>query len=411
VSVPNILLIGWNEDWLTSLDRNLPERSVTVLEERDLYAGKGLAAKRAHHPVLGEVRFTAYQQADDYRPDARRLAAEQPFDAVLPGLEYAVEAAAVVADELGLPGAGSAAAATLRDKAALRRAAERAGIANPAFREVTSVAELREFASGREVVLKPANRQASLGVQLLTEDDDLDAAWRDCVTADEGVQVADRPMRWTYLVEERLAGDVYSVEALVCEGEVAFANVTRQDTAPGRHPVKTAHLLPAPPAPGVDRLPELTGRLANAAGFRTGVLHAEWIVGSAGPHLVECAGRPPGDFVVDLVHLAHGVDLYRETMRALAGQPVDLAPGDPGFAAIRFVHAARSGVLVRVEGVERARETPGVERIVTQPAGVHIHPAKTLWDRVAAAIATGRTADEAHATATTAAGHLVPVVE
>jgi hypothetical protein len=57
-----------------------------------------------------------YQQSDRFRQDIARLAAEMPVRAILPGLEYSVEAAAVAAELQGLPGGGPAAARILRDK-------------------------------------------------------------------------------------------------------------------------------------------------------------------------------------------------------------------------------------------------------------------------------------------------------
>jgi len=67
----------------------------------------------------------------------------------------------------GLPGAGYGAATVLRDKEVLRKVSAAAGIANPESVPVSGPAEVAALMArwGRPVVLKPANRQASLGTQ------------------------------------------------------------------------------------------------------------------------------------------------------------------------------------------------------------------------------------------------------
>ncbi len=387
----------------------LPPHSVIVLEERDLYEGKRIAGRWGEgHPALREVRFTEYQQSERFLADIRRLAAEGPVRSVLPGLEYSVEAAAMAAELLGLPGAGTPAARILRDKLLLRAACAAAGLATPRFAEVTSAEGLAAFAAGRPCVVKPANRQASLGVLLLDGRDDAGAAWRECVGADEGVQMAHRPMRWRYLAEDRLTGPEYSVEALVLDGGVAFTNVTRKRVHPGRHPIERGHVVPAPPGPGVDALPQAMAELVAAVGFGTGLLHAEWIVDGDRPVLIECAGRPPGDWIIDLIDLTQGVDLYAATERSLAGQRPRLSAGPgPGpiapYAAVEFLVPTSTGTVVDVAGADAAAEVSGVHRVpLVRAPGDVIASLDSSWCRLAAVIGTGP--DPAAAEAAAAGG-------
>lgn len=210
----HIVMMGYNEDWLTALDAVASPGSVTVIEEPDLYHGKGIAERAGRHACLDTVRLSAYQQSADAVAAAVEIAEVRPLRAVLPGLEYAVQAAANAAHALELPGAGPDAATALRDKLRLRRLTAERGMPAPAFAEVAGPQDIRAFqVAGRRSVLKPANRQASLGVILLEPGDDADAAWQACTEADEGPQVARRKMTWRYLIEERLDGQEISVEA------------------------------------------------------------------------------------------------------------------------------------------------------------------------------------------------------
>ncbi|MFI0260545.1 ATP-grasp domain-containing protein [Streptomyces sp. NPDC017056] len=393
-----LLLIGYNDAALAALDSCRPAGSVTLIEEKDLWEAKGLAPRAAKHACLGPVEFARYQQDDQFLSVVAGLG---PFDAVAAGLEYAVLAAAQAAELLGLPGPGVGAATVLRDKLLLRETTSAAGMAGPAFQEIRSAADIARFAQGGPCVVKPAGRQASLGVLLLDAGADVQEAWRYCSQADEGRQLANRPMEWRYLAEERMHGPEFSTEALVRDGKVLFCNVTRKHTLPGPQPVEIGHTI------GVQDDPvwrQETERLIAAVGFGSGILHAEWVRTGTGPQLIECAARPPGDRILELVDLAYGINVHDRWIGMLLGEPGDL-PSLPGrAAAVRFVTGPGPGVVEAVGGVEEARSAPGVARVeISRHAGDVIEDVRSSWDRLGLVIATGGTAGEAQSRARDAA--------
>ena len=400
-----LLLIGYNDGVLAALDRVQPAISVVVLEEEDLWESKGLATKASRHPCLADVVFGRYQQDDQFLDVVMGL---DGIDAVAPGLEYAVTAAARAADLLALPGAGRAAAQVLRDKIALRQVTSGAGMPSPAFREIGSAADIADFARGRPCVVKPANRQASLGVVLLDAGADVAAAWRECSQADEGNQVAKRPMTWRYLVEDRLYGPEFSTECLVADGRVVFVNVTAKRIAAGPHPVELGHVVPASAADRGDLASwrQAAEQLVRAVGFHTGILHAEWVRAEDKIFLIECAGRPPGDKILDLIDLAYGTNLTELWVWMLAGREIR-PPVDPaGAAAIRFV-TAEPGLIDTIEGVASAQNEPGVRRVdLLRRPGDRLSDLRSSWDRVGSVIAIGGTPEEAEERARTAAGRV-----
>lgn len=394
------LLIGYNDGVLNALDGLWPHRSVSVVEEPDLWHGKQLAAKAARHPVFAEVRFGRYQQDEQFLDV---VAATPGITGVAAGLEYAVEAAALAAETLGLPGAGAKAAAVLRDKLLLRQTTTAAGMPGPQFREVRSAAEVARFAADRHCVLKPAGRQASLGVVMIELGADIERAWQECTGADEGHQVANRPMRWRYLVEERLHGPEFSTECLVDAGRLRFLNVTAKRTAPGPYPVELGHVVPGDRA---DRWRPAVDHLVQAVGFGTGILHAEWVLTTDGPVLIECAGRPPGDRIMDLIDLAYQVNLTDLWLRLLTGAPVNPPAAPVGGAAVRFL-TAEPGTITRIDGVDLARQRPGVCHVdVTRRPGDRIGDLKSSWDRVGSVIAVGEKAARAEENACSAASDI-----
>ncbi|MCS0605863.1 ATP-grasp domain-containing protein [Streptomyces sp. LP11] len=387
-----VVFVGYNAAYLRAIDGRVPAGSVVVVEEPDIIRKRELHGAADRFGCLDRIVPAPYQQADGALDLAAELTAARPVAAVVPGLEYAVPATAALAEKLGLPGAGEPAARTLRDKVRLREVTSAAGIRNPRWREIHGPGDILDFAAGGPVVVKPANRQASVGVQLL---DAVDAggaaeAWRRTSEAAEYEQVPDRELTWRFLAEERLRGPEYSVEALVREGEVVFENVTAKTVVPGPYPVELGHLLPAPLDSGPQEAFGTAIRaLVAAIGFGTGILHAEWILTESGPALVECAGRCPGDHLIDLIDLAYGTRIRLTLIDLLAGRPVSLPRAPEQGAAIRFL-AAAPGTVTDIAGLAAARALPGVRDVALDVGpGQEVRPWTSSWDRAGHAIATG----------------------
>ncbi|BCB83221.1 hypothetical protein Psuf_005340 [Phytohabitans suffuscus] len=256
------------------------------------------------------------------------------------------------------------------------------------------------------MVLKPANRQASVGVQLLDRVDSAvaETAWARTTAASEYEQIPDRPLNWRYVVEERLVGPEYSVEALVRDGEVVFENVSAKTVVDGPYPIELGHLVPAPLDAGITaHFAAALRALVRATGFGTGILHAEWILTGAGPTLVECAGRCPGDHLVDLIDLAYDGKVRLSLIDLLAGRPAALPARAVQAAAIRFL-TAEPGTVTGVSGVDTARQLPGVRDVA-----VDVEPGSTVgawtssWDRPGHVLVTGADPEGARHNALTAA--------
>ncbi|MFF8927000.1 ATP-grasp domain-containing protein [Streptomyces longwoodensis] len=391
-----VVFVGYNAAYLRAIDGSVPSGSVVVIEEPDIIRKRELHDAADRFDCLDRIVPASYQQSAGALDLAAELTATRPVAAVVPGLEYAVPATAALAEKLGLPGATEAAAQALRDKVRLREVSGAGGVRNPRWREVHGPADILEFADGGPVVVKPANRQASVGVQLLDSVDEATAAeaWERTSSAAEYEQVPDRELTWRFLAEERLRGPEFSVEALVREGEVVFENVTAKTVVPGPYPVEQGHLLPAPLDPATqEAFGTAIRKLVAATGFGTGILHAEWILTDEGPTLVECAGRCPGDYLVDLIDLAYGTRVRLTLIDLLAGRPVTLPRSAERTSAIRFL-AAEPGTVTGITGLDEAQRLPGVHVAeVDVEAGQEVRPWASSWDRAGHVIATGPDAD------------------
>ncbi|WP_405456593.1 ATP-grasp domain-containing protein [Streptomyces sp. NBC_00101] len=393
------VLVGYSPVMLGKLDHMLPAGSVWVLEEPDVIAARGLDGLADRHPCVAALLPAPTQ--DETTPDRLARAVPRPpgVRAVVPVVEYAVATAAALAEEWGLPGAGSKAALALRDKGLLRAALEGTDLAQPAWTEVTGPEEVAAFraAHGGEAVLKPANRQASLGVQLLGPDDDTTAAWERTRAADEPALRARHAATARYLAEQRLHGPEVSVEAVVHEGTLGLVNVTAKTLLSSRHPVETGHTVPAALPAGTEAaLRRSLGRLAETVGFTSGILHSEWILAEPDgrPHLVECAGRMPGGGITALIDLAYDTDILRCLLDVLEGRAPEV-PAPRRGAAVRFL-TPPPGRVETVTGADRALAAPGVREVHLGVAeGAVVRPVTSSWERSGYVIADG--ADQAQA--------------
>ncbi len=408
---PCVVMVGFGRILLSHLDRFLRPGSVIVVEDPDVIRKRGISGATNKLRCLREVLPARYHQ-DLSCVDAVISACSGPVQAVLPGVEYGVPGAAAVADRLGLPGATPAAAAVLADKLLMRETTAAAGIRNPDWREVRGSQDVAEFAAGGPVVLKPANRHASLGVQLLGSDDDLDAAWAATKDARDFRMLPDGELAWRYVAERAVTGHEYSAEAVVREGRVEFLNVTDKLIAAGRHPVELGHVVPAPVSPVLwEQFAGQMAQLVEALKFASGILHAEWIADDAGLVFIECAGRVPGDSILDLIDTAYGFSLAHELVAVLSGQAPVIPRSAARASAIRFV-TAPPGVVTAVHGLAKADRHEGVSKVtLSVRPGDRLRELRSSWDRAGEVIATGDTPAAAAAAAASAAALITITTE
>ena len=101
-----MIVVGASIGMLHWFAEELPPGSVVLVEEPEIIARRDVAGTVTRLPVVSRVVAARYQTG----LDVEELLAREPGLAVarlvMPGLEYAVGAAARLAERLGLPGAG-----------------------------------------------------------------------------------------------------------------------------------------------------------------------------------------------------------------------------------------------------------------------------------------------------------------
>ncbi|MFF7364753.1 ATP-grasp domain-containing protein [Streptomyces sp. NPDC008125] len=268
----------------------------------------------ADHPLSALVEVV---QVPDARivsvvPGVQPLLSRYRVRGIISVGEVFVEPAGVLADCLGLPGAGSAASVICRNKLLQRTAAP----AHAPRWQVVPVAERASFtlpADAFPSVVKPAGRFYSSGVRQVSDQAQLTDALAQ-FGADE-----------ISLVESRVTGREFSVEALVQHGTVIWSGVTGKQTNEHEGPYFTelGHTSPAVIDEGEERA--LIGANVDVlarVGVRDAITHAEYRLTPDGDVvLMEVAVRLPGDAITFLWELATGEPV--ETVM------IDLALGLP----------------------------------------------------------------------------------
>ena len=123
---------------------------------------------------------------------------------------------------------------------------------------------------------------------------------------------------------------------------------------------------------------EAMERAVAAVGLSDGPLHGECRVNDAGVWVLEVAGRPIGGLCAKALSFNGGQPLEELVLRHALGEEFDAHLDGPA-SGVMMIPVPGAGVLERVEGVERARQVPGItdviitakesERLVPLPEG------------------------------------------
>lgn len=300
------------------------------------------------------------------------VAAQRP-DGVIAFSEPQVTAAALVQDELGLPGPSLRAGVLSRNKALQRGRFAAAGIAQPEHLVTDGLAAAREWALDRlPVVVKPLSLAGSMGVELVAGAAAFDEA------------AARRAGEGRLLVERAVEGPEYSWEALVHEGRVWFANLTAKETTGPPHFIEVAHRT-APDVPEATRrrVDGFGGEVLRALGMRSGLVHLEFRLTAEVPVLIEVAVRTPGDHLMDLLGLTYGHDWFELVARVALGRDLPDPPTGPIRYAAGYLPLAPAGTVTAVRGLEQVREHKAVvEAGVLVERGSVVQAARSSNQRV-----------------------------
>ncbi len=340
--------------------------------------GRNLSAKEVKLGLLpGDEVYSVPGKGDEAWYSAASAAlADGRIDGVLGLSEPHVVPAALIAGELGLPSPGLLAGMVSRNKLFQRQIFRRNDIPQPAFQLCDSIDEAVSWASTRyPVVLKPLVKSGAKGVRVVFDDADA-TAW---------ATEPDAPAR--FLAEEYIAANEFSCEAAVRRGRIVFINVTEKIITKVPYCVELGHYAPAGcDAAERERIENLARRVVDLTKMSDGLLHLEVKSGDRGLHALEFAVRTPGDFIMELISLALGVDLYEAALDIALGQQADVTASSQRAACVWFPEIPAG----TVESVTGLRELPGLPAFVSSSVelapGTRITRVRCSDDRVGGVI-------------------------
>jgi S-sulfo-L-cysteine synthase (3-phospho-L-serine-dependent) len=306
--------------------------------------------------------------------------------------EFYVLIVAQLAAALGLPGLDPAAAQSCRHKPSTRRKLRDAGLLTPDFYLVNSDEEAFELAAHIDYpcVVKPPSDSSSYGVRLVHNGDEFMEHYHAIHSWKENVR--GQSLDGSVLVESLLKGPEYSVETLTVPAEGTHViGVTDKHLSQEPWFVEMGHDFPSRAPLAIQQsLAETVLKALAAVNFNFGPAHTEVRLTPLGPVVVEINPRLAGGMIPELIWYAKGIDMLLVWMDLLLRRCVDLTPLDDHGASIRFLTAACTGHLLKIEGIDRARIVPSVREIsVTAKPGKIVCPPRDAYDRLGYVIGAG----------------------
>ncbi len=322
------------------------------------------------------------------------------FDGVLTvSADRAVPIVAAIAEARGLPGIGVEAAHAMTHKVTMRRLLAEAGVPQPRFAGLRTIAERRRAADevGFPAVLKPANSGGQRGVHRVESLDDIDAHLHEAVTLSPTGEA---------ILEEYVEGTEMNGIVIGRDGELSVLTLSDRLRPPGKgFAVGWIHVYPATVyGDQQEEAERVAVHAPRALGMKTGIAFPQLIATPDGRVVVvECAARIPGGQMADLVRHAVGVDLIDVQLRMALGDPLPDEVVKPKFRqplAIRFLTSSPgplpAGRVTRLGPLDAVLAAPGVVGAGTYiEVGEVIRPVQVDNDRRGYVIATADTNLEA----------------
>jgi biotin carboxylase len=267
-----------------------------------------------------------------------------------------VVAAAVVRELLGLQGISRETALRCHDKLVMKRAIAAASIPCAPWRETSADTTAEELVEslGLPVVLKMPISSGGRGVWI-------------CQTVAE---LATR-LRPGLLAEGFVSGTEMSIETFRAGGITVFRNPT-QYLKPRWANIVPARLTGDDP----ERIDSMAERVHDALGITSGISHMEIFLTADGPVFGEIAARPPGGFIMELIHRSYGFDPWEAVLRISAGEKPRFPDRAKQFSGVWLLHPG-GGRITAVNGVQEARAIPNIVDITCR-----IQPGQVTTQRI-----------------------------
>ena len=301
---------------------------------------------------------------------------EAPVEAIIPVDDRGVEVASLAAAQLGLPHSPPGAVAATRNKAALRAALTEAGVPQPAWRLVQAGDDVTPHARevGWPCVLKPLSLSGSRGV---IRADDVSEARAAAERVRSIIVEGCRDPGEALVVESFVPGPEIALEGVLRAGQLeTLALFDKPDPLEGPFFEETLYVTPARIGVlGAGRIEARVAQACRALGLTDGPVHGEVRIHEDDAWVLEVAARSIGGLCARSLRFGLGASLEELLLRQALGLSLEGLERERSASGVMMIPIRRAGVVVKVEGVQDAREVPGVSGIeITIPSGRRVRP-------------------------------------
>ncbi len=301
------------------------------------------------------------------------LGETSPIDGVVAADDQGVLVAAHASSILGLTGNVPAAAATTRDKLAMRTRLAATEVDQPRFAALPpgeppdqAVAEI-----GFPMVIKPLDRSASQGVIRVDRLADVKPTteWiRDIVGTDA-----------VLLAESFAPGTEVAVEGLLADGELTVLAVfDKPDTPSGPYFPETLFVTPSRlPDSSIAEAERVAAAAVRGLGLGWGPVHVELRVHEGRARVIEVAARSIGGLCSRSLSFGlMGTTLESLILRNAMGLTRSRLRREPMASGVLMIPTPESGVLSGVDGQDEIRQIEGITGmdLTIKPGGRVVAP-------------------------------------
>lgn len=328
------------------------------------------------------IRFEHQPQSLDA---IRRAMADQPFAGVLAVGDRPTVLAAHAARLAGLDWHPPEAAAAAHDKRLSRTRLSEAGLLVPRFLSTSMHDDPARVAASVSFpcVVKPTVLSGSRGVMRANDARELIAAFDRLrrILSLPDVRVQQDEKTSAIQVEDYVEGTEYAVEGVLEHGRARILAVfDKPDPLEGPFFEETLYVTPSRAAESEQAaVAGEVARAAEALGLRHGPIHAECRVNARGIYVLEVAARPIGGLCARALAFVHHdgrrAGLEELLLRHAIGEPLAEWQRAPEASGVMMVPIPRGGIYRGVDGVDAARQVPGIDDVViTAKADQHLMP-------------------------------------
>ena len=331
---------------------------------------------------------------DPWQDGAMALKFENPDEAAAKIAEQADRKTirAIVALGDGTPPTAARAAETLgllfhrpetsdicRDKYRSRQRLRECGLNVPRFirfpigTDPSEIVKLGVAPIGFPCVLKPLALSASRGVIRANNAQEFVSAFKEIqsLLRSPEIQVKHEETSGYLQVEEYIEGEEIAVEGLVNRGRVKVLTVfDKPNPLVGPYFEESLYVTPSRLSLETQaKILETLRRAVQALGLHHGPLHAELRINNKGLWILEVAARSIGGLCSRTLRFREpgrdeNISLEELIIRLALGEDIETIRREEAASGVMMIPVPQAGVFQRVDGIEEALATPGVEEII-----------------------------------------------